>query len=102
VRVNNDDFVKNPISALRFIPLSLRRTARTPHSTGFARLELGLFTKPSVIMTFDESINNSFRLKAGRFPPSECGPNFAYRQSFSKREAPGGRGCVLAATPLEC
>jgi len=29
-----DGFVKNPISALRFIPLSLRRTARTPHSTG--------------------------------------------------------------------
>jgi hypothetical protein len=28
-----DGFVKNPISALRFIPLSLRRTARTPHST---------------------------------------------------------------------
>jgi hypothetical protein len=26
---------------LRFIPLSLRRTARTPHSTGFARLNLG-------------------------------------------------------------
>jgi len=46
-----DGFVKNPISALRFIPLSLRRTARTPHSTGFARLELGLFTKPSVMMT---------------------------------------------------
>jgi len=29
-----DGFVKNPISALRFIPLSLRRTARAPHSTG--------------------------------------------------------------------
>jgi hypothetical protein len=41
---------------LRFIPLSLRRTARTPHSTGFARLELGLFTKPSVMMAFYESI----------------------------------------------
>jgi hypothetical protein len=47
-----DGFVKSPISALRFIPLSLRRTARTPHSTGFARLELGLFTKPSGMMTF--------------------------------------------------
>jgi hypothetical protein len=52
-----DGFVKSPISALRFIPLSLLRTARTPHSTGFARLELGLFTKPSVMMTFYESIN---------------------------------------------
>jgi hypothetical protein len=51
-----DGFVKNPISALRFIPLSLRRTARTPHSTGLARLELGLFTKPSGMMTFYESI----------------------------------------------
>jgi hypothetical protein len=51
-----DGFVKNPISALHFIPLSLRRTARTPHSTGFARLELGLITKPSVMMTFYESI----------------------------------------------
>jgi hypothetical protein len=51
-----DGFVKNPISALRFIPLSLRRTARTPHSTGFTRLELGLFTKPSVMMDLFESI----------------------------------------------
>jgi hypothetical protein len=41
---------------LRFIPLSLRRTGSTPHSTGFARLELGLFTKPSIVMTFYESI----------------------------------------------
>jgi len=41
---------------LRFIPLSLRRTASTPHSTGFARLELGLFTKPSVVMTFYDFI----------------------------------------------
>jgi hypothetical protein len=50
---------------LRFIPLSLRRTARTPHSTGFARLELGLFTKPSGMMTFDEPINPSY----ARSPP---------------------------------
>jgi hypothetical protein len=42
-----DDFVKNPISALRFIPQSLRRTGSTPHSTGFVRFELGLFTKSS-------------------------------------------------------
>jgi hypothetical protein len=51
-----DGFVESPISALRFIPLSLRRTGSTPHSTGFARLELGLFTKPSGVMTFFESI----------------------------------------------
>jgi hypothetical protein len=55
-RIIFDGFVKNPISALRFIPLSLRRTARTPYSTGFARLELGLFTKPSGMMTFYESL----------------------------------------------
>jgi hypothetical protein len=52
-----DGFVKSPISALRFIPQSLRRTLSTPHSAGFARLELGLFTKPSIRMTFYESIN---------------------------------------------
>jgi len=51
-----DDLVKNPISALRFIPLSLRRTSSAPHSTGFARLELGLFTKPSVMMFYFEFI----------------------------------------------
>jgi hypothetical protein len=56
VNVKPDGFVKNPISALRFIPLSLRRTTSAPHSTGFARLELGLFTKPSVVMTFYDFI----------------------------------------------
>jgi hypothetical protein len=41
---------------LRFIPQSLRRTVSTPHSAGFARLELGLFTKPSDVMTFYDFI----------------------------------------------
>jgi hypothetical protein len=45
---NGDGFVKkNPISALRFIPLSLRRTARTPHATrwfAFANLTLQALT----------------------------------------------------------
>jgi hypothetical protein len=36
---------------LRFISLSLRRTGSTPHSTRFARLELGLFTKSSYRVT---------------------------------------------------
>ena len=45
-----DGFVNSPISALRFIALSLQRTGSTPHSAGFARLELGLFTKPSIRM----------------------------------------------------
>jgi len=43
-----DDFVNSPISALRFSALSLRRTSSTPYATRFARLELGLFTKPSL------------------------------------------------------
>jgi hypothetical protein len=30
-----DGFVKNPTSTLRFIPLSLCRTASTPHSAGW-------------------------------------------------------------------
>jgi hypothetical protein len=46
---NPDGFVNSPISALRFISLSLRRTGSTPHSTRVARLELGLFTKPSMM-----------------------------------------------------
>jgi len=42
---------------LRFIALPLRRTASTPHDTRFARLDLGLFTKSSIQMTFYEPIN---------------------------------------------
>jgi hypothetical protein len=53
-----DGFVNSPISALRFSALSLRRTVSTPHSTRFARLELGLFTKPSTRMTSYEFINH--------------------------------------------
>jgi hypothetical protein len=51
-----DDFVNSPISALRFISLPLRRTACTPRDTRFARLDLGLFTKPSIRVTFYEFI----------------------------------------------
>jgi hypothetical protein len=39
---------------LRFIALPLRRTASTPRGTRFARLDLGLFTKSSILMTFYE------------------------------------------------
>jgi len=35
-QVKPDDTVISPISALRFIPLSLRRTTSTPQDTGFA------------------------------------------------------------------
>jgi hypothetical protein len=47
-----DVFVRSPISALRFIALSLRRTKSTPRDTRFARLELGLLTKSSQRATF--------------------------------------------------
>jgi hypothetical protein len=50
-KLKADDFVKSPISALRFISLLLRRTGSTPHSTRFARLELELFTKSSYRIT---------------------------------------------------
>jgi hypothetical protein len=49
-----DDFVKSPISALRFISLPLRRTASTPRDTRFARLDLGLFAKSSKRVAFYE------------------------------------------------
>jgi hypothetical protein len=42
---------------LRFISLSLRRTASTPRDTRFARLDLGLFTKSSIRVDFFEFIN---------------------------------------------
>jgi hypothetical protein len=58
-----DDFVRTPISALRFIPQSLRRTLSTPHSAGFARLELGLFTKSSLWMLFYEFIDDLFSIQ---------------------------------------
>jgi hypothetical protein len=51
-----DDFVNSPISALRFISLPLRRTASTPRDTRFARLDLDLFTKSSIRMTYCEFI----------------------------------------------
>jgi hypothetical protein len=51
-----DGFVNSPISALRLISLPLRRTVSTPRGTRFARLDLGLFTKPSIRMTFYEFI----------------------------------------------
>jgi hypothetical protein len=50
------NFIGRPISALRFISLSLRRTESMPRATRFARLEFGLFTKSSKRMTFYESI----------------------------------------------
>ena len=63
-----DDFVRSPISALRFISQSLRRTMSTPHSARFARLELGLLTKSSLRAVFKEA---QFRRCAS--PRRRCG-----------------------------
>jgi len=42
-----DGFVKSPDAVLRFIPRHCGVHNSTPHSSGFARLACGLFTKPS-------------------------------------------------------
>jgi len=86
---NNDDFVKNPISALRFISSAsggLRRTVSTPRDARFARLELGLFTKSSAWMTFYEFINNDEFVKSlfGRHPGESRGP-CAWKQARAGR-----------------
>jgi hypothetical protein len=39
---SGEGFIESPISALRFVPRSLRRTESTPRSAELARLELGL------------------------------------------------------------
>ena len=56
-----DGFVESPISALRFISLSLRRTVSTSHDTRFARLELGAFYFAIGNETFYETINLLFK-----------------------------------------
>src|SRR4030043_1216177 len=61
----NDDFVKSPDASLRFIlrrcsvfrghvpiPLGFRNMSPTPHSSAFARLACGLFTKPPPVQSF--------------------------------------------------
>jgi hypothetical protein len=78
-KANFDDFVKRPISALRFISLSLRRTVSTPRATRFARLDLGLFTKSSKWMTYYEPIN-FWKIK---LPAAEADGNliFAFKRA---------------------
>jgi len=57
-------FVKSPDAALRFIPprlspgqaCSVRQS--TPHSSVFARLACGLFTKPSHLQDFDDFVGD--------------------------------------------
>jgi putative acetyltransferase len=60
-----DGGVKSPISALRCISKSLRRTISTPYSSRFARLELGLFSPPSKNLSFYRSIKFGFENVAG-------------------------------------
>jgi len=48
----NDGYVKKPDAALRFILRHCGVQNSTPHSSGFARLARGLFTKPSLFTTF--------------------------------------------------
>jgi nickel transport protein len=62
--MNIDGFVNSPISVLRFISRSLRRTASTPRATRSARLDLGLFTKPSIRRVFHEFLSLRLLLDA--------------------------------------
>ncbi|MCX5881986.1 MAG: hypothetical protein NTU74_09380, partial [Deltaproteobacteria bacterium] len=48
-----DGFVKSPISALSFILRYCGVLTCTPHSSGFARLDLELFTLPSQFDFFE-------------------------------------------------
>ena len=48
-----DGFVKSPDAALRFIPRRCGVRQSTPHSSEFARLACGLFTKPSHFQNLD-------------------------------------------------
>jgi hypothetical protein len=52
VEMNVDGFVKSPDAALRFIPRHCGVRHSTPHSSEFARLACGLFTKPSHFFDF--------------------------------------------------
>jgi len=56
-KLNYDGFVKNPSAALRCILRHCGVSASTPHSSEFARLAYGLFTKPSTLGTFYDNIN---------------------------------------------
>jgi hypothetical protein len=68
--MNFDGFVKGPISALRLISKSLRRTPRTPRVSTFARLELGIFYVAIGKSTFSEFVNFiSFLVCGGRVGP---------------------------------
>ncbi len=52
-----DGSVKSPISALRVIPRHCKVPISTPHSSGFASLDLGAFYETICFSTFYGSIN---------------------------------------------
>jgi len=56
--INDDDIVKSPYAALRFILHHCDVRTSTPHSSGFARLASGAFYFVVSIMTFFEFIND--------------------------------------------
>ena len=75
-----DGFVKSPIRLRRInicvtlLPSSLRSTISTPHSSGFASLDLELFTKPSGVRLFTSSSYLTHKKRTAECPISnhEC------------------------------
>ena len=58
----NNGYVKSPDAALRFILRHCGVRKSTPHSSGFARLACGLFTKPFQLQgcaTYSEIVNHT-------------------------------------------
>jgi len=76
---NFDDFVERPISALRFISLSLRFTVIKPRATRFARLGLGLFTKPLRWITITRALTFQVVFKS---PPFAEKGEWGFRSSL--------------------
>ena len=64
--INDDDIVKSPYAALRFILRHCDVRTSTPHSSGFARLASGAFYFVVSIMTFYEFINDVDIFSANR------------------------------------
>jgi hypothetical protein len=78
---------------LRFISLSLRRTASTPRDARFARLDLGLFTKSSIRITFYEAF--TIRIKFYKIFYQKF--NKATAETLSTEKLAAARGATLSA-----
>src|SRR4030042_1675158 len=61
-----DDSVKSPDAALRFTLRHCSVRQSTPHSSGFARLACGLFTKPSPIQGFCDFLRERHPFRRSR------------------------------------